>query len=67
MAVQVHVAFSSFVNGSAIFAGVSFTFFKLIFIQFKIFETYDNLPFCYYHRDLSTVLKEVLGLLNINA
>ncbi len=35
MAVQVHVAFSSFVNGSAIFAGVSI----FLFLNFPIANT----------------------------
>jgi hypothetical protein len=45
MAVQVHVAFSSFVNGSAIFAGVSFTF----SINSKFSKLTTTGPFYYYH------------------
>lgn len=34
MAVQVHVAFSSFVNGSAIFAGVSIFYFEFSYRKY---------------------------------
>lgn len=55
MAVQVHVAFSSFVNGSAIFAGVSLTFFEFDFLKktllplnFNLLNPHWSLSLCFF-------------------